>query len=705
MPLLLSGIVLGICTITFCPESLKIIFCIAAIIILLCAVFVKQMRKARFKTVCAAIVFLLAMGVTSLAYMRVESREIFSQDSLIEGRICMQTECDENGVVITGKDKTVYLDSLKVDGREFDGIAETVFVDGSLLDGLKIGDTVKFKADISSTNLVVTDAYSVSKHINKIYYRVYCREKIGDVDRVFSKIGERIKIIERIKLKVKSVLYSNVGSDTAGFLYAMTFGDKSGLDETVKSNFASTGTAHVFAVSGLHVGIISGALLLILRKLRINNSVVRLIVLAAFLIPYCALCGFSASTVRASVMTLVAMTARLLTYRSDALSNMSIAGCAILLIEPIDLFNLGFLLSFLAIFGLIMLSSPLARIFAKIMPKKLASVLSSTVAVNISILPIMTLFFGGQSLSCLIANLAVLPIVGVTFPIYLFVAALCALLPFAGVLMKAAGAPFALMIRLVGGISEIKSPIVYFESGIFLILFGIFSVVFLSEYFFVADKAKKISAAVLSVCFCISVAVNSRSLNSEYLTVYCFEDKYECQYVLLDNAGGGSYLVLNSRLSGDTAEAVAAFMKKKGFSSLDGIITVGDGMSENAVRSLAEKTGASLICSYDPFRYGDSFAQCSDYLSESNFDVYFTAAGNLKIVAADTKIAVIADGYYSSGEECDILVSYSPCDDPFAAQYIVCGSGYTNSLQNYLPPTFTFRLKNGRILMNPSWRY
>ncbi|MCX4363812.1 MAG: ComEC/Rec2 family competence protein, partial [Clostridia bacterium] len=147
--------------------------------------------------------------------------------------------------------KTVYLDSLKVDGREFDGIAETVFVDGSLLDGLKIGDTVKFKADISSTNLVVTDAYSVSKHINKIYYRVYCREKIGDVDRVFSKIGERIKIIERIKLKVKSVLYSNVGSDTAGFLYAMTFGDKSGLDETVKSNFASTGTAHVFAVSGL----------------------------------------------------------------------------------------------------------------------------------------------------------------------------------------------------------------------------------------------------------------------------------------------------------------------------------------------------------------------------------------------------------------------------------------------------------------------
>lgn len=271
--------------------------------------------------------------------------------------------------------------------------------------------------------------------------------------------------------------------------------------------------------------------------------------------------------------------------------------------------------------------------------------------------------------------------------------------------MKAAGAPFALMIRLVGGISEIKSPIVYFESGIFLILFGIFSVVFLSEYFFVADKAKKISAAVLSVCFCISVAVNSRSLNSEYLTVYCFEDKYECQYVLLDNAGGGSYLVLNGRLSGDTAEAVAAFMKKKGFSSLDGIITVGDGMSENAVRSLAEKTGASLICSYDLFRYGDSFAQCSDYLSESNFDVYFTAAGNLKIVAADTKIAVMADGYYSSGEECDILVSYSPCDDPFAAQYIVCGSGYTNSLQNYLPPTFTFRLKNGRILMNPSWRY
>ena len=84
----------------------------------------------------------------------------------------------------------------------------------------------------------------------------------------FKVLGNRVKFGDKVRLRIKSSVYRNVKKETAGFLYAMTLGDKSGLEDGIKADFQRTGAAHIFAVSGLHVGIIAASILWTLKNSR-----------------------------------------------------------------------------------------------------------------------------------------------------------------------------------------------------------------------------------------------------------------------------------------------------------------------------------------------------------------------------------------------------------------------------------------------------
>ncbi|MDE5548924.1 MAG: ComEC/Rec2 family competence protein, partial [Clostridia bacterium] len=263
MPICLLGIVLAICAVTFCDTTLAIVFAVIALVIGAVAIFVKQLRKARVKLTVFALVFLIAMGISSLAYVRVENAKVYSENSTVEGSVAMLTDCDEKGNVINNNSTVayVYIKDVKIDGRKIKGVAQVCLLDSGLADGLRIGDNIKFTGNISPKNLCVTDSYSINAYKNKIYHYITCSEKATAADKTFKVVDNNVKFGDKVRLKIKSALYSNVRSDTAGFLYAMTLGDKSGLERDIKSDFQRTGAAHIFAVSGLHVGIIAGALL------------------------------------------------------------------------------------------------------------------------------------------------------------------------------------------------------------------------------------------------------------------------------------------------------------------------------------------------------------------------------------------------------------------------------------------------------------
>lgn len=706
VPLILLSIIAAICTITFCSDALVIVTVLLAVTILLCAVFIKQFKRARAKLIICVLIFFIFLGLTNLSYFNIKNRQIYSENSIIEGDIDMLSGCDENGEIILDASSdfvSLYLENVTVDKREVKGKASAVFRRSAISGAYKIGDRIKFRGDIAPLNFAVTDANSMRSYRNGVYNHISCLSAPLDDDFLLVKIGEGMGAGDSIKLSLKKTLYSNTRSDTAGFLYAMTFGDKSGLDSEIKSSFSHTGTAHVFAVSGLHVGILAGALLWLFKVTKLRNRIARLSILAVFLSIICALCDFSPSTVRASIMVLNVSIAKAIGLRNDSLSSMSLAASIILLFKPLYLFDIGFLMSFLAVFGIIMLSKPLSKLFKKL-PKKIGELLATSISVNLALLPLMIYYFEGETLLFVISNLLLLPVLGVCFPLYVIFAAISSVLPFMGWSVTVIAAPFTLIVMLIDAISKIPTFIVTFQSETAIIFFGVLATAALSKYVFVDKRAKKILAAVTCIALVFTMSASVRIWGRGNAYIHCFVDKYECQYVLIDNAYGGNYLIINDNVSSDTVDCVLKEMSGHKFSNLDGIVIVGD-VSMRELEKLRLYTACPYVYTYSGGEVFDGETVAGNSIIEKGLVIAFNSSGCLDVTLGKRTLRVLAQDYVLQDNGYDILVAYSPIADGVDGKYIVCDTGFENSLENYVSGSFTFEINNDRIKVNRFWRY
>jgi competence protein ComEC len=127
----------------------------------------------------------------------------------------------------------------------------------------------------------------------------------------------------------------------------MLFGDSSLMDDEVYEAFQKNGTAHILSVSGIHVAIVYACIVKLLGNRR-DPAQSAVAVLGLFL--YAAMAQFAPSVVRASAMILTHIVAGLLRRRYDLLTGACAAAGAMLVHTPLQLFHVGFQLSFLAIF-------------------------------------------------------------------------------------------------------------------------------------------------------------------------------------------------------------------------------------------------------------------------------------------------------------------------------------------------------------------
>lgn len=141
------------------------------------------------------------------------------------------------------------------------------------------------------------------------------------------------------------------GNDAA-FLKALFLGERSELEEDFIDLFIKTGTMHILAVSGFNIGFLCAAVFLLLNPFPVSKNIKLLTALAAIW-AYCAVVGWQAPVVRASFMASVFFLAQLLGRRADALNSLGLAACVLLGLNPQALFDIGFQLSFLAVFAII----------------------------------------------------------------------------------------------------------------------------------------------------------------------------------------------------------------------------------------------------------------------------------------------------------------------------------------------------------------
>ena len=146
--------------------------------------------------------------------------------------------------------------------------------------------------------------------------------------------------------------------DVKGVMQALMLGYRNELPDELADLFSETGTLHIFAVSGLHVGILVMFVISLLRAAGISRP--RWIWwLAPILILFIFTTGMKASAIRAGIMALLYYAAPGLRRRSDARTALAAAVLLILVLAPQQLTDIGFLYSFLIVTGLLVLASPI----------------------------------------------------------------------------------------------------------------------------------------------------------------------------------------------------------------------------------------------------------------------------------------------------------------------------------------------------------
>ena len=142
-------------------------------------------------------------------------------------------------------------------------------------------------------------------------------------------------------------------------LWAMTLGWKTALTGEVAEPFMRSGTMHVFAISGLHIALIAGLLVAVLRVFKMPRGFCGLIVIP-MIWAYTGVTGWQASAIRSTIMMSVIIAGWSIHRPSDLLNSLAAAGLIILVWDPQQLFQAGFQLSFFVVLS-IGLFTPLLR--------------------------------------------------------------------------------------------------------------------------------------------------------------------------------------------------------------------------------------------------------------------------------------------------------------------------------------------------------
>lgn len=326
------------------------------------------------------------------------------QDIILEGVVESKTISSE-----TKSTYVVKVDKLMYDDKVYRIEEKTLlnYFDGQ---GLDLNDEVRIKGVLllpkENTNpgLFNYRLYLQTKNIHTILNANSTYVDIISKGELSRAMLLRVKFKERIK----GILDTTLNEKNSNIMSSIILGDSSFLDDETGTRFRELGLSHILAVSGLHIGIIYLFVSKALGLLSINK---RSSIIIALILIWCYgyLIGFPASVLRSSIMFSLLSLSSLVYRRYDSINTLSLAALFLLFIRPLWIFDVGFQLSFVATASIIILT-PRINWLISIYSKKGAKLLSTLVAVQIGLLPVLAYHFNSYAVLSLISNLILIPV-------------------------------------------------------------------------------------------------------------------------------------------------------------------------------------------------------------------------------------------------------------------------------------------------------
>jgi competence protein ComEC len=299
-----------------------------------------------------------------------------------------------------------------------------------------------------------------------------------------------------------------------GIVEALVFGYRNDLDKDIISAYSKTGIIHVLAVSGLHVGLIYSVLSFI--TISLNTSLfkkrIRVVIIILFLIGYALLTGLSPSVCRAVLMFSFFVFKDAIKRETNVYNVLSASAVILLNIQPLWLYNVGFQLSYLAVFSIVFIQAyvkkwlPITDWFLA----KAWTLVAVSIAAQIVTFPLCLYYFHQYPNLFFISNLIIIPLIFIVLSLSAILpvfAGIKVLLPIANLLAKLISIYLEFINTVVYKIQDL--PYSYFDdlyinfNEMWLIYGLVFSILLWLIY--------KIPKFIWPAFFCTSLLIISQS--------------------------------------------------------------------------------------------------------------------------------------------------------------------------------------------------
>jgi competence protein ComEC len=224
-----------------------------------------------------------------------------------------------------------------------------------------------------------------------------------------------------LKRSARHAIESALPEPQAGLLSGILLGDARGIAPDVQQAFATTGTAHIIAISGFNMVVLSELVRKVLHRFHSRRWLTAAPSILLIIV-YTVLVGASPAVVRAALMSTVLVIGQALRRKTYVPASLALVALLLSAANPLVLWDIGFQLSFFAVLGLALFADPLSRRFdtvlRRVFPSRIARLagdaltepLMVSLAALLTTLPLTALFFGRLSPITLIINVLIIPV-------------------------------------------------------------------------------------------------------------------------------------------------------------------------------------------------------------------------------------------------------------------------------------------------------
>lgn len=361
------------------------------------------------------------------------------------------------------KEKVVVVDLLTTQGHR--KLKCRLFRDGRS-EKLRLGDGLQIRSYINKVHAWKSGHFDYQRYMACHGFSGELFVRPGDWQQQQLSLTD-LSLLERTKLRfllwrhqlLEYYRQWGVSDDAYGIVAAMTLGEKSQLDASLKETYSQVGASHVLALSGLHLMIIYTVISLFVgwRRFRTASQVLTVLSIWAFAF----LVGLSPSVVRAAFMISIYALLSLGHRERMSVNTLMFTAIVMLLVNPLSLYDMGFQLSFMAVLAILLFCPMLERLIPLPIQmehrwlKSLWGLASVSLAAQIGTAPLIAYYFGRFATWFLLSNFVVIPLA--TLLLYLALLSICTFWwsGLQSLMVAALSSVVVLMNRLLEGIAHL----------------------------------------------------------------------------------------------------------------------------------------------------------------------------------------------------------------------------------------------------------